>query len=82
LENLKFLAELASESDNEGALEVVRCQSLTMVGTAYGPLIYELKPNSDYGHLLNMIKKLNANLNKNPNLPDKIVNSNLLLLIY
>ena len=73
LQKLKILAELASESENEGALEIVRCQSLTMVCTAYGPLIYELKADSDYTKLLEMAKKVQLNLKKNPNLPEKIV---------
>lgn len=73
MEKLKFLAELASESENEGALEIIRCQSLTMVGTSYGPLIYELNPKANFEELLNMVKLLSANLKKNPKLAEKIV---------
>ena len=73
MQKLNILAELASESENEGALEVVRCQSLTMVCTAYGPLIYDLKSESDFRKLLEMVRKVQMNLKKNPNLPEKIV---------
>ena len=73
MHKLSILAELASESENEGALEVVRCQSLTMVCTAYGPLIYELEPKADFKKLLEMTKKVQMNLKKNPSLPEKIV---------
>jgi len=72
LQKLKILAEIASESENEGALEIVRCQSLTMVCTAYGPLIYDLPPSADYTTLLKLTKQVQHNLSKNPNLPHRI----------
>lgn len=73
--SLKLLAEFASESENEGALEVVRVQSLSLVGTAYSPLIYELNQNTSYDQFFDYLKILHKNLVKNPNLPDKIVNT-------
>jgi len=72
LNALKLLCEFASESENEGALEVVRVQSLSMVGTAYSPLIYDLKQDFTYEDLIHQIKLLNQNLSKNPNLSEKI----------
>ncbi len=77
LSSLKLLAEFASETENEneGALDVVRVQSLQLVGTCYSPLIYDLKPNSDcsYEQLIESLKKVYENLKKNPKLPEKIV---------
>ena len=67
------MAEFASESENEGALEVVRVQSLSLVGTAYSPLIYDLKQDTTYDQLIVYLKAVHQNLIKNPNLPDKIV---------
>ena len=72
LNALKLLCEFASESENEGALEVVRVQSLSMVGTAYSPLIYDLKQDFTYEDLIHQIKLLKQNLIKNPNLSEKI----------
>ena len=73
LASLNLLAEFASESENEGALEVVRVQSLSLVGTAYSPLIYDLKNDTTYDVLISYLKTVNQNRIKNPNLPDKIV---------
>jgi hypothetical protein len=73
LNALKLLCEFASESENEGALEVVRVQSLSMVGTAYSPLIFDLKKNSSYEQLIKQVELIKENLSKNPNLSDKIV---------
>ena len=70
---MNLLAEFASESENEGALEVVRVQSLSLVGTAYSPLIYNLKPDTTYEALIGYLNTVHQNLIKNPNLPDKIV---------
>ena len=74
LQSLKLLAEFASECENEteGALDVVRVQSLQLVGTCYSPLIYDLKSSSSYEQLILLLKKVNEYLMKNPNLPDKI----------
>ena len=73
LASLNLLAEFASESENEGALEVVRVQSLSLVGTAYSPLIYDLKKDTTYDVLISYLKTVNQNRIKNPNLPEKIV---------
>jgi hypothetical protein len=75
LSSLKLLAEFASESENEneGALDVVRVQSLQLVGTCYSPLIYDLKVDTSYDNLISQFKKIHQNLKKNPSLPDKIV---------
>lgn len=70
---LKILCELASESENEGALEVVRVQSLSLVGTAYSPLIYAIKPDISYEEFIKLIRQVHENFKKNPNMPDKIV---------
>lgn len=72
---LKILCELASESENEGALEVVRVQSLSLVGTAY--LICLLSTASKWASLItNFIKlivQVYENFKKNPNMHEKIV---------
>lgn len=73
LNALKLLCEFASESENEGALEVVRVQSLAMVGTAYSPLIFDLKQNFSYDQLIQQVCQVNENLKKNPHLSEKIV---------
>ena len=70
---LKLLCEMASESENEGALEVVRVQSLSMVGTAYSPLIFDLKQVTTYDQLIKQVQLVNENLKKNPHLSEKIV---------
>ena len=44
-----------------------------MVCTAYGPLMYELKPEADFKKLLEMTKKVQVNLIKNPSLSEQIV---------
>ena len=76
LNALKLLCEFASESENEGALEVVRVQSLAMVGTAYSPLIFDIKPNFTYDQLIQQVHHVNENLKKNPQLSEKIVRFN------
>ncbi len=76
LNALKLLCEFASESENEGALEVVRVQSLAMVGTAYSPLIFDIKPNFTYDQLILQVHHVNENLKKNPQLSEKIVRFN------
>ena len=73
LNALKLLCEFASESENEGALEVVRVQSLSMVGTAYSPLIYDLKQEFSYNELIHQVDLVNQNLKTNPKLAEKIV---------
>ncbi len=73
LNALKLLCEMASESENEGALEVVRVQSLSMVGTAYSPLIFDLKQDSSYEQLIKQVTLVNQNLDKNPRLAEKNV---------
>ncbi len=73
MNSLNLLAEFASESENEGALEVVRVQSLSLVGTAYSPLIYNMKQDTSYDQLVGYLKIVHQNLKKNPNLTDKIV---------
>ena len=73
MNSLNLLAEFASESENEGALEVVRVQSLSLVGTAYSPLIYNMKQDTSYSQLVGYLKIVHQNLKKNPNLTDKIV---------
>lgn len=67
------MCELASESENEGALEVVRVQSLSLVGTAYSPLIYGVKKTATYEEFIQLIKLVQENFKKNPKLPEKIV---------
>jgi hypothetical protein len=74
IKELQLLADFASESENEGALEVDRVQSLMLVGTAYSPLIYDLKGSTSYEELIAKLKSVHKSLKKNPNLPDKIVN--------
>lgn len=73
LRALKLLCEIATESENEGALEVVRVQSLSMVGTAYSPLIFNLKKDASYEQLIHQVDLVNQNLEKNPHLSEKIV---------
>jgi putative heme iron utilization protein len=68
-----LLAEFASESENEGALEIVRVQSLSMVGASYAPLIYGLKQDANYKVLIEQVESVKKNLEKNPTLPEKIV---------
>jgi hypothetical protein len=80
LNSLNLLAEFASESENEGALEVVRVQSLSLVGTAYSPLIYNMKKDTSYDQLVGYLKIVHQNLKKNPNLTDKIVISLIFFL--
>jgi E3 ubiquitin-protein ligase RNF213 len=72
LNAIKLLCDFASESENEGALEVIRVQSLSMVSTAYSPLIYDLKENFSCDDLIKQIKLVKQNLSKNPNLSEKI----------
>ena len=71
--SLKLLAEFASESENEGALEVVRVQSLSLVATAYSPLIFDLKQKSSYEDLMKFVKQVHQNSKNNPNLAEKLV---------
>lgn len=78
---MRLLAEFASESENEGALEARRVQTLTLVGTSYAPLIYELKDDIGLNELIHQTEAVCANLNNNPALPERIVsNSNVLIL--
>ena len=70
---MKFLAELASESENEGALDIIRVQSLTLVGSAFGPLIYDMKKEIGYEKLLALVKSVSENSKKNPGLDEKLV---------
>lgn len=79
LKSLNLLCEFAGESDNEGALEVVRVQSLSMVGTAYSPLIFDLKIDFSYKNLIEQVNLVKKNLRKNPKLPEKMVNYYLFL---
>ena len=78
---LKILCELASESENEGALEVVRVQSLSLVGTAYSPLIYAIKPDISYEEFIKLIRQVHENFKKNPNMPDKIVSQAIAIFL-
>ncbi len=55
---LKLLADFASESENEGALEVTRVQTLLLVGTSYAPLIYDLHEIVDYDAFLRKIEQV------------------------
>ena len=48
-------------------------QSLSLVGTAYSPLIYDLNQNSSFEQFIDYLKIVHVNLKKNPSLPDKIV---------
>lgn len=73
LNELKLLCEFASQSQNEGALEVVRVQSLLLVGTAFAPLIYEMKTNCSYEKMIGFIKQIFNNFSRNRELPEKIV---------
>lgn len=68
-----MLAEFASESDNEGALEVARVQSFLLVCSGYSPLIYDLKANSSYEDLISYVEAVQTTFSKNPTLPEKIV---------
>ena len=70
---MKLLADFAAESENEGALEVRRVQTLLLVGTAYGPLIYHLDKKSDFDTLLRRVENVRVNLQTNPQLPNRIV---------
>ena len=74
---LKLLADFAAESENEGALEVRRVQTLLLVGTAYGPLIYHLDKKSNFETLLKRVDNVRVNLETNPELPNRIVRPNL-----
>ena len=76
LNALKLLGEFASEAENEneGALEVVKVQSLQLVGTAYSPLIYNLPVTSSFDDLVKCLEQVHFNLKKNPKLPKKLVN--------
>jgi hypothetical protein len=73
LNELKLLAEFASESENEGPLEVRRIQTLLLVGTAYAPLIYDLDQNANENDLIQACERVCANLATNPGLTDGIV---------
>lgn len=70
---LKLLADFAAESEQEGALEVRRVQTLLLVGTAYGPLIYHLDKSSNFDLLLKRVDNVRVNLETNPELPNRIV---------
>jgi len=70
---LKLLCDLASESENEGALEVARVQSLLVVGTAYSPLIYGINFDITYKEFMKLIVQVFENFKKNPNMTEKIV---------
>lgn len=70
---MRLLAEFASESENEGPLEVRRIQTLLLVGTSYAPLIYDLKQNADENDLLQACERVCSNLDSNPSLADGIV---------
>lgn len=70
---MKILGDLASESENEGALEVTRVQSLVLVGTTYLPLIYDIKSDISYEEFIQLIDKVHENFKKNPNMAEKLV---------
>jgi hypothetical protein len=70
---LKLLADFASESENEGALEVTRVQTLLLVGTSYAPLIYDLHEIIDFEIFLKKIDQVFLNLKKNPQIPERLV---------
>lgn len=77
---MKLLAEFASESENEGPLEVRRIQTLLLVGTAYAPLIYDLNQNSDENDLLQACERVCSSLDTNPGLADGMVITSLRIL--
>ncbi|RNA31079.1 E3 ubiquitin-ligase RNF213-like [Brachionus plicatilis] len=72
LNELKLLCEFASQSENEGALEVVRVQSLLLVGTGFAPLIYDMKKDCSYDQMIRHIKQIFNNFSRNRELPEKI----------
>ncbi|CAF0824304.1 unnamed protein product, partial [Brachionus calyciflorus] len=72
LNSLKLLCEFASESENEGALEVVRVQSLSLVGTAFSPLVYDLKKIASFDQLIEHIKAVFQTFLKNQDLAEKM----------
>ena len=70
---MRLLAEFAAESENEGALEARRVQTLTLVVTSYAPLIYDLKKDAGLNDLIHQAEAVCACLNNNPTLPERIV---------
>lgn len=70
---MKFFGEMASEFENEGALEIVRTQSLSLVGDLYSPIIYHLKKDITYQEFISNITKVFENFNKNRNMTEKLV---------
>jgi hypothetical protein len=71
---LKLLAEFASQSENEGALEVIRVQSFILIGSGYSPLIYDFKPDIAYEEFIRRVEDVHKNFKLNLTLPEKIVN--------
>jgi len=72
INDLRLLAEFAAESENEGALEARRVQTLTLVVTSYAPLIYDLKKDAGLNDLIHQADAVCACLNNNPTLPERI----------
>ena len=73
LSSLKLLCDLASESEDGGSLEIIRVQSLSLVGTALSPLIYDMDKRTSFNHLLEKITSIYEIFSKNRDLPEKIV---------
>lgn len=64
---------MVSEFENEGALEIARVQSLSLVGDLYSPIIYDLNKNVTLDEFITKISKLFQNYKKNPNMADYLV---------
>lgn len=70
---MRLLLEFASESENEGALEARRVQTLNLVVTSYAPLIYDLNIDAGLNELIQQAEAVCVNLANNQTLPERIV---------
>lgn len=71
--DLATIAEFASEIESESPLEVTRYQKLAAVGMTYGPLIYLLKDGVNFDKLVEIMKTVKVNLDKNPQMAARLV---------
>ncbi|XP_052087598.1 E3 ubiquitin-protein ligase rnf213-alpha-like isoform X5 [Mytilus californianus] len=72
LKELKVFVELASMSAGETDIEVDRVQFLHAATTGYAPLIFNLDPNCNDLHFIEMCESVWKELETDPKLPQKL----------
>ncbi|KAL3881513.1 hypothetical protein ACJMK2_027945, partial [Sinanodonta woodiana] len=76
LKELKVFVDLASISAGEGDMEIAKVNCLHAATTGYAPLIFELNENSGCKELLDKCQILWKELKADPDLPDKLTDTN------